>query len=230
MSYYQDLRLTEDKIKVLYILSKYSARDEAQGKIVWAKELTLLVAVFRVLRHDLPYQKQILTIKYGNKSDAEKEAEIEPLEKNKIFDMYRFTPMYQMYQGNRRLMNVCQDMLEDLADMVKDGLILKFKIGTAKFIFENAFILTPLGYEVLEEFAPNSDESVKTWKDIIDNRLNCVECHAPADIIFLENKIGFVCQKYGLKHFDPSLIFSMQDVDYESRPFSFFNEKEEIKE
>lgn len=230
MSYYQDLRLTDDKKKVLYILSKYSVRDEARGKIVWAKEITLLVAVFRVLRHDLPYQKQILIIRYSNKSEAEKQAEIEPLKANKIFDFYRFAPMYRMYQGNRRLMNICQDMIEDLADMVKDGLIQKFKIGTAKFTFENAFILTRLGYEVLAEFAPDHDATAKAWKDTIDSRLSCVECHAPAYIILLEDKIGYVCRKHGWKHFDPSLIFHMQDFDYESKPFSLFDEKEEIKE
>jgi hypothetical protein len=224
---YKDLHLTKDKVKLLYILSKYSVYDETNGKIIWAKELTILAAIFRVLRYDLPVQQQILTIKYSQKDESEKHKEIESLQTNKIFESYRFTPTYRVYHGNYRLMNICVDALEDMAEMVRKGLIQKFKIGTAKFTFENSFIITATGSQVLKECASDDDQEAKMWKSVIDNRLGCTECHGSADIVLLEDKIGFLCNKYKWKHFDPSLIFIMQDIEYTSEQFRIFNEKEE---
>jgi len=221
---YKTLNLTKDKIKLLYIISKYSLRDEVGGQIVWAKEMTILAAIFRLLRYDLPVQKQLLTIKYSQKRESEKQKEIEAIKGNKIFDSYRFAPMYRMYQGNRRLMNICQDALEDMAAMVTENLIQKFKIGTAKFTFETSVTLTPLGYQILKECASDDDQTVKAWKGVIDHRLNCPDCQSPTDIVLLDDKIVFLCHKHQWKHVDTSLIFHMQDFEYETKPFSIFYE------
>jgi len=123
---------------------------------------------------------------------------------DKVFD-YDYAPSVFMFDGVKRMVNVCQEGEDDINDLREMNLVSRLKLSTSKYNIINAYRINIEGLEVLKKA---KKENLKA----VDKLVKCSSCGNRGEVLIQDETVEFLCKNCGEKKNIP--LLEVEDVPY----------------